>query len=164
MTSFVVCCCLHTEISIYLVNINGASEMGGKERKKWVWNTHRVLYFSNDPPNKRILANSTAFRNGTSTNSCKCSSTENLYFFFFIINAIPGAPGPINVIHNELRSSANTKKWIRSVWGSWLARTLLSVCVACDARHRSTCVIHVGRVGVLNDCLSAALITCLLLR
>lgn len=62
--------------------------------------TYRLLYSWNEPPSSsRIFANRTAFKNGTSTNSSKFNSTENLYFFFFIMNAIPGAPGPINVIH-----------------------------------------------------------------
>lgn len=61
--------------------------------------TYRLLYSWNEPPSSnRIFANKTAFKNGTSTNSSKFNSTENLYFFFFIMNAIPGAPGPIKVI------------------------------------------------------------------
>lgn len=64
--------------------------------------TYWLLNARNDPPStRRILAKSTAFRNGTSTSSSKCNSTANLYFFFFIMNAIPGAPGPISVIHNK---------------------------------------------------------------
>lgn len=104
-------CCLHTKIYIhfYLVNINRiymwqrchvwmSKDMGISNI--YMFFTHRLLYSWNDPPsNKRILANSTALRNGTSTNSSKCNSTANLNFFFRIINAIPGAPGPINVIH-----------------------------------------------------------------
>lgn len=40
------------------------------------------------PSNRRIFANSTPFKKGTAVISSKHSSTVNLYFFFFIINAI----------------------------------------------------------------------------
>lgn len=72
--------------------------------------TYRLLYSWNEPPSSsRIFANRTAFKNGTSTNSSKFSSTENLYFFFFIMNAIPGAPGPINVIHATFKPTINSR-------------------------------------------------------
>lgn len=55
------------------------------------WVTHLLLISWNPPSSSRILANSTAFKNGTSIISSRFKSTSNLYFFFFIINAIPGA-------------------------------------------------------------------------
>lgn len=60
---------------------------------------HLLLVSWKPPSRRRILANSTAFRNGTSIISSRLRSTSNLYFFFFIINAMPGALGPSNVIN-----------------------------------------------------------------
>lgn len=78
--------------------------------------TYRLLYSWNEPPSSnRIFANRTAFKNGTSTNSSRFSSTENLYFFFFIMNAIPGAPGPINVIHTIVFSFLKQRKKSREI-------------------------------------------------
>lgn len=63
--------------------------------------THRLLYSWNDPPSSsRIFANKTSLTKATSTRSCSWTSTLNLYFFFFIIKAIPGALGPSNVINS----------------------------------------------------------------
>ena len=59
--------------------------------------THLLLISWNPPSSRRIFANITAFKNGTSIISSRFKSTSNLYFFFFIINAIPGAL-PSNVI------------------------------------------------------------------
>lgn len=70
-------------------------------KKKQKNSTHRSLYTWKPPSSKRIFANSTTFKlNGTSTSSSKLSFTSNLYFFFFIMNAMP-APGPINVIQAD---------------------------------------------------------------
>lgn len=88
-----------------LLNFDWYSAWGKRETKIEPfphYNTYRVLYSWKEPPSsRRILANKTAFKNGTSTSSSKFKSTENLYFFFFIMNAIPGALGPINVIHTD---------------------------------------------------------------
>lgn len=89
--------------------------------------TYRLLYSWNEPPSSsRIFANRTAFKNGTSTNSSKLSSTENLYFFFFIMNAIPGAPGPINVIHTILFKNEAIEKNLYEIW-CWIFDCLVFV-------------------------------------
>lgn len=68
-------------------------------RRKVEKATYRLLVSWKPPSSRRIFANSTAFRNGTSIISSRFSSTSNLYFFFFIIKAMPGALGPSNVIN-----------------------------------------------------------------
>lgn len=61
--------------------------------------TYLLLVSWNPPSRSRIFAKRTAFRNGTSIISSRLSSTQNLYFFFFIIKAMPGALGPSKVIN-----------------------------------------------------------------
>lgn len=58
-------------------------------------NTHLVEWSTNEPPSKSLsLAKSTALTNGTAVSSSRSTSTENLYFFFFIMKAIsPLKPG-----------------------------------------------------------------------
>lgn len=52
-------------------------------------NTHLVEWSTNEPPSKSLsLAKSTALTNGTAVSSSRSTSTENLYFFFFIMKAI----------------------------------------------------------------------------
>lgn len=134
------------------------NKLGRKTRIKCV-NTHRLLYSWNDPPsNKRILANSTAFRNGTSTNSSKCNSTENLYFFFFIINAIPGAPGPINVIHNEFTVRLRGPTPNRFEKSVVRLQRALSRCTNLDLCLVLGGVFHVNCVGVLKFQFASALL------
>lgn len=50
---------------------------------------------TNEPPSRSLsLAKSTALTNGTAVSSSRSTSTENLYFFFFIMKAIsPLRPG-----------------------------------------------------------------------
>lgn len=69
------------------------------------FSTHLLLVSWKPPSSSRIFAKSTALRNGTSIISSRLRSTQNLYFFFFIINAIPGALGPSNVI-NKFKSKS----------------------------------------------------------
>lgn len=69
-------------------------------RRRFKVSTHLLLVSWKPPSSRRILANRTALKNGTSIISSRLRSTQNLYFFFFIINAMPGAAlGPSNVIN-----------------------------------------------------------------
>lgn len=106
---------------ILLANANA-----NKGELKFIF-TYRSLYTWNEPPSsKRIFANSTTFINGTSTSSSKLSFTSNLYFFFFIMNAIP-APGPINVIKRICwaRERAHTHALRHTLSAGWTQPKLL---------------------------------------
>lgn len=82
------------------MKFNEVTENRWRKRWKLIFAlTHRLLVSWKPPSSRRILANSTAFRNGTSIISSRFRSTSNLYFFFFIIKAMPGALGPSNVIN-----------------------------------------------------------------
>ena len=57
-------------------------------------NTHLVEWSTKEPPSRSLsLAKSTALTNGTAVSSSRSTSTENLYFFFFIMKAISLRPG-----------------------------------------------------------------------
>lgn len=74
---------------------------------KWGTVAHLVEWSMKPPSRSRSLANNTALTKGTAVSSSRPTSTENLYFFFFIMKAISPSPGhfTLNACSDHLRGS-----------------------------------------------------------
>lgn len=67
-------------------------------------NTYLVEWSTKEPPSRSLnLAKSTALTNGTAVSSSRWTSTENLYFFFFIMKAISPGHRTLNSIACNVR-------------------------------------------------------------